>query len=302
LTGHRPRKRGEGDLMSAEFTLALDAQCALGESPVWWAEAGLLVFVDITARRLHRFEPRSRRHEVDVVEEDIGCVAPAKGGGYVGGLRSGIWLLDASGAKVRELAANPEDAATHRFNDGRVDPRGRYLSGTLDERKAAGDAGLYRYDRRGLTRLMDGIMTSNGLAFSPDGRTLYFSDTPRFVIYRFDYDPDTGTATNRRVFARIEPTPSDRGRPDGAAVDVEGCYWSSLYEGSRVRRYDPDGKVMADYPLPVLNPTMPAFGGADMKTLFVTTARDKKGGPGGGLYAMPVDVPGLPGAPFDPQA
>ncbi len=288
--------------MSAEFSLVLDAQCELGESPVWWAEGAVLVFVDITGRRLHRFEPRSRRHEVDAVDEDIGCVAPAKGGGYVAALRSGVWLLDSAGRKLRQLAANPENAATHRFNDGRVDPRGRYLSGTLDEQKAAGDAGLYRCDRRGLEKLMDGVMTSNGLAFAPDGRTLYFSDTPRHVIYRFDYDPDTGAATNRRVFARVEPIGTDRGRPDGAAVDMEGCYWSSLYEGSRIRRYDPDGKVMADYHVPALNTTMPAFGGTDMKTLFVTTARDKKGGPGGGLYAMPVDVAGLPGTLFDPQA
>lgn len=288
--------------MSAEFTLVLDAQCTLGESPVWWADAGLLVFVDITGRRLHRFDPSSGRHEVDAVEEDIGCVAPAKGGGYVAGLRSGIWLLDAAAAKVHRLAANAENAATNRFNDGRVDPRGRYFAGTLDEPKAAGNAALYRCDRRGLVPITDGIMTSNGLAFSPDGRTLYFSDTPRFVIYRFDYDPDTGAATNRRVFARIEPTATDRGRPDGAAVDAEGCYWSSLYEGSRIRKYDPDGKVMADYHVPALNTTMPAFGGADMKTLFVTTARDKRGGPGGGLYAMPVDVAGVRGTLFDPEA
>ena len=288
--------------MSKEFSLVLDAQCALGESPVWWAAAGKLVFVDITGRRLHRFDPVSKSHEVDAVEEDIGCVAPARGGGYVAGLRSGLWLLDAAGAKVRQLAVNPDPPATHRFNDGRVDPRGRYLSGTLDEPKAAGDCGLYRFDRRGTEKLSDGFMTSNGLAFSPDGRTLYFSDTPRFVIYRFDYDPDTGAATNRRVFAKIEPTATDRGRPDGAAVDMEGCYWSSLYEGSRIRRYDPDGKVMADYPVPALNTTMPAFGGADMQTLFVTTAHDKKGGPGGGLYAMPVDVPGVPGTLFDPAA
>jgi sugar lactone lactonase YvrE len=288
--------------MSAEFALVLDAQCALGESPVWWAAAGKLVFVDITGRRLHRFDPRTRQHEVDTVEEDIGCVAPAQGGGYVAGLRSGLWLLDAAGAKVRLLAANPEDSATHRFNDGRVDPRGRYLSGTLDEPKAHGDGGLYRFDRSGVAKLMDGVMTANGLAFSPDGRTLYFSDTPRFVIYRFDYDPATGAAGNRRVFARIEPTATDRGRPDGAAVDADGCYWSSLYEGSRIRRYDPDGKVMSDHHVPALNTTMPAFGGADMQTLFVTTARDKKGGPGGALYAMPVDVPGVRGTLFNPEA
>jgi sugar lactone lactonase YvrE len=287
--------------VSAEFMLVLAAQCALGESPVWWAETGLLVFIDITGRRLHRFDPLTERHEVDDVEEDIGCVAPAKGGGYVAGLRSGLWLLDASGRKLRQLAANPQNAATNRFNDGRVTPRGRYFTGTLDETKSAGNAGLFRYDRRGLAQVMDGVMTANGLAFSPDGRTLYFSDTPRFVIYRFDYDPDTGAATNRRVFARIEPTATDRGRPDGAAVDVEGCYWSALYEGARIRRFDPDGKMMADYPVPALNTTMCAFGGADRKTLFVTTARNKKGGPGGGLYAMDVDVAGLQGPLFDPQ-
>jgi len=287
--------------MSTEFSLVLDAQCALGESPVWWAEAKLLVFIDITGRRLHRFDPVSKRHDVLEIDEDIGCVAPAKGSGYVAGLRSGIWLLDANGAKTRQLAANPQNAATHRFNDGRVDPKGRYFSGTLDESKAAGDAGLFRYDRRELQPLMEGVMTSNGLAFSPDGRTLYFSDTPRFVIYRFDYDPGTGEAGNRRVFARIEPTATDRGRPDGAAVDSAGCYWSSLYEGSRIRRYDPDGKMMADYPVPALNTTMPAFGGPDLRTLYVTTARDKKGGPGGGLYAMEVGVAGLRGALFDPN-
>jgi sugar lactone lactonase YvrE len=288
--------------VSAEFTLILDAQCTLGESPVWCAEPGLLVFVDISGRRLHRFDPLTRRHDVDSVEEDIGCVAPAKGGGYLAGLRSGLWLLDAQGTKLRQLAPNPQNPATNRFNDGRVAPRGRYFTGTLDETKAAGNAALFRYDKNGIAQVMDGVMTSNGLAFSPDGRTLYFSDTPRFVIYRFDYDPATGEAANRRIFARIEPTATDRGRPDGAAVDEDGCYWSSLYEGSRVRRFDPDGKMMADYPVPALNPTMPAFGGADRKTLFVTTAHDKKGGPGGGLYAMSVDVAGVQGSWFDPQA
>jgi len=283
------------------MTLVLDARCALGESPVWCAAAGLLVFVDITGRRLHRFDPRSRLHESHGVEEDIGCVAPTRAGGYVAGLRSGLWLLDELGAKVRKLADNAEDPSTNRFNDGRVDPRGRYLAGTVDEPKAGGRAGLYRYDRRGLVRLEQGITTSNGLAFSPDGRTLYFSDTPRFVVYRYDYDPDTGAAVNRRVFVRLEPTPGDRGRPDGAAVDVEGCYWTALYEGSRLHRYDPDGRLMAAHRVPALNPTMPAFGGADMKTLFVTTARDKNGGPGGGVYAMTVDVAGVPGTSFDPE-
>ena len=283
----------------SDFELFLDARCQLGESPVWLPASGTLLFVDITGRRLHRFTLETKALESHAIEEDIGCVAPAVGGGYVAGLRSGIWLLDAQGAKTRCLAKNPENPATSRFNDGRVDPRGRYLSGTLDEPKAGGNANLYRCDRRGLARLSEGLMTSNGLAFSPDGRTLYHSDTPRFVVYRYDYDPETGDAVNRRVFIKIEPTDTDRGRPDGAAVDATGCYWSSMYEGGRIQRYDPDGRLMSVHTVPERLTTMPAFGGADLKTVFVTTARDKSG-VGGNVYAMSVDVPGLPNPLFDP--
>ena len=302
--------------VGASFTLALDVNCALGESPVWVPDRGLLIFVDITGRRLYRFDPNANSVQHVNVDEDIGCVAVARGGGYVAGMRTGIWLLNESGTKRRKLADNPEDNSTSRFNDGRVDPAGRYLAGTLDETKKNGHAGLYRCDTRGLAKLSEGVMTSNGLAFSPDGRTLYFSDTPRFVVYRFDYDPETGNAENRREFIRIEPTATDRGRPDGAAVDADGCYWTALYEGSRVARYDPTGQLMSTHSLPVRCVTMPAFGGADMKTLFVTTARDKNAaagaggaagtgqaapGVGGGLYSLRVDVPGIPNPLFDPH-
>lgn len=289
----------------AAFTLALDMDCTLGESPVWVPERGVLIFVDISGRKLFRYEPLSGGLGQVGVDEDIGCVAVARGGGYVAGMRSGVWLLNESGSKRRKLVSNLEDPASSRFNDGRVDPAGRYLTATLDESKKLGNAGLYRCDSRGLVKLDQGFMTGNGLAFSPDGRTLYFSDTPRFVIYRFDYDPATGEASNRREFVRIEPTATDRGRPDGAAVDAQGCYWSSLYEGSRVARFDPAGKLLSTHALPVRCPTMPAFGGADLKTLFVTTARDKNPPPGvaagGGLYSLRVDVPGLPNPLFNPQ-
>ena len=287
--------------MTRGFERVLTTGCHLGESPVWLEAESRLAFVDITGRRLHRFDPANGVHSENAVDEDIGCIGPAIGGGFVAGLRSGIWLLAADGAKRRLLAANPENAATHRFNDGHVDPRGRYVAGTLDETKASGDAALYRLDHRGLARVAGGLVTSNGAAFSPDGRTLYHSDTPRFVIWRWDYDPATGEAANQRQFARIEPTADDRGRPDGAAVDVEGCYWSALYEGGRIHRYDPDGRLMAAYPLPARKPTMPAFGGADMKTLFVTTAADD-GREGGDLYALAAEVAGLSSAVFDPEA
>lgn len=284
--------------MKPRFELVLEAGCRLGESPVWWNERGVLLFVDVTGRRLLQFTPGARAAESFALDEDIGCVGLAHGQ-LVAGLRSGIWLLNARGEKQRLLAANPEDQAVSRFNDGRVDPAGRFLVGTIDEPKAGGRAALYRYDERGLAKLAGGLLTSNGLAFSPDHRTLYHSDTPRFVVNRYDYDVVSGSAENPRLFIKLEPSAGDRGRPDGAAVDIQGCYWSALYEGGRVQRYDPDGRLMTEYPIPVRNPTMPAFGGADLKTVYVTSARDAHG-VGGGLYALKVDVPGLPAFSFDP--
>ncbi len=285
----------------APFRRVLECGCKVGESPVWLPESAELLFVDVPAGRWFRYDPaRGTRVEYDAGEA-IGCVAPVVGGGFVAGLRSGIWRFDAAGVNRELLAANPEDTAVSRFNDGRVDPAGRLLVGTIDEPKAGGRAGLYRLDRRGLARLADGLMTSNGLAFSPDGKTLYHSDTPRFVVYAYDYDVATGAATNRRVFVRIEPTATDRGRPDGAAVDVEGCYWSAFYEGGRVCRYDPGGRLIAVHPVPARSPTMPAFGGPRLTTLYLTTARDPDGR-GGDLFALDAGVAGLPTRAFDPDA
>jgi sugar lactone lactonase YvrE len=281
-----------------EKVLAVGA--ALGEGPVWSTGQQRLWFVDIDGKRLYRFDPAKGAHDAWDLAENAGCIAPARDGGFIAGMRSGIWRLDDQGRQTRKLADNPHDPATSRFNDGRTDPGGRFLVGTIDEAKTGGVAALYRWDRRGLATLSDGLMTSNGLAFSPDGRTLYHSDTPRFVIYRYDYDPATGAAENRREFARLDLDAPDRGRPDGAATDADGCYWSSLWDGGRLHRYDPDGRLMAAYPLPVRRPTMPCFGGPDLKTLFVTTARNADGQDGGDLYAMPVETPGVASTPFDP--
>ncbi|MGH7041652.1 MAG: SMP-30/gluconolactonase/LRE family protein, partial [Acetobacteraceae bacterium] len=259
---------------------------------MWLADVAQLLFVDVTGRRLHRFSPGSGIDATVEVEEDIGFVAPARSGGFVAGLRSGVWLLAEDGRKRRLLARNPRDVRTARFNDGGIDPFGRLLIGTIDETKRDGRAGLYRLGAGGLTAVASGLMTSNGVAFAPDGCTLYHSDTPRFVIYGCDYRPGSGEVGQRRIFARLDPQAADRGRPDGAAVDSAGDYWSALYEGSHINRYDAGGRLVAEYPLPVRSPTMPAFGDADMRTLYVTSAQATDGS-GGGLYAMRVDTPGL---------
>lgn len=285
-------------LMSLE--LRLNITCRLGESPVWLADEGVLAFVDITGRQIHRYDPASDAHVTCDLDEDVGCIAPVRGGGLIAGLRSGLWRLDERGRKVALLALNPEDPASSRFNDGKCDPLGRYWVGTLDEPKTHGEAGLYRYDQRGLQRHGGGLMTSNGLAFSADGAQLFHSDTPRFVIRRYAYDLRTGEASAGTVFARLDPEASDRARPDGGACDVEGGYWSALYEGARVHRYGSDGALLSVHPLDAARPTMPAFGGADLRTLFVTTAQDASGR-GGGLFAMASDVAGVVIPPFNPD-
>ena len=287
------------------FEPVLACNARLGESPVWSGAEQALFFVDITGRTLYRFRPATREAQRLALAEDTGCIGLAAGGGFVAGARSGLWRLDARGQPLARLAPNPEDATVSRFNDGRVDPRGRFLAGTIDEPKAAAAAHLYRYDERGLAVLAAGLLTSNGLAFSPDGRTLYHADTPRFVVYRYDYDPETGEAVNRRPFVRLDPDAADRARPDGAAVDVDGCYWTALYEGGRVQRYDPEGRLMAEHRVPARRATMPAFGGPDLKTLYLTTARDGAGPDelrafplSGALFALQTDTAGLPAHEF----
>lgn len=291
-----------------EINLALDVGTELGECPIWSAGEQALYFVDIKGRRLHRFEPRTGEHVALAMPEEIGCFGFRKGGGFIAGFRSGLWLLGSNGAPLEKLADNPEDRRTSRFNDGRVDPIGRFLAGTIDEPKDGGRANLYRYDRRGLAVLATGLLTSNGVAFSPDGRTLYHADTPTYTVWRYAYDPATGDATNRTLFLRLNATATDQGRPDGAAVDADGCYWTALFEGGRIRRYDPDGRMLAEYPVPARCPTMVAFGGPDLKTLYVTSARSGRSREelaslpqSGGLFSMPVDVPGLPEHHFDPS-
>lgn len=291
------------------LTIALDIRAELGECPLWNADEQALYFVDIKGKALHRLKPDAEEHAIIPMPEEIGCIGFRKGGGFISGFRSGLWLMDAQGNREAKLVDNPEDQRTSRFNDGRIDPAGRFLAGTIDEPKEGGKAHLYRYDRRGLATLAGGLLTSNGVAFSPDGRTLYHSDTPTFTVWRYAYDPATGEATDKALFVRLQPTETDRGRPDGAAIDAEGCYWTALFEGGRIQRYAPDGRLLAEFPVPARCPTMVCFGGPDLKTLYITSARTGRSPEeldllphSGSLFSMRVDVPGLPEYRFDPAA
>ncbi|MBB4953522.1 sugar lactone lactonase YvrE [Agrobacterium vitis] len=293
--------------MSNTFELVIDARTDLGECPLWSVAEQVLYFVDIKQSRIHRLDPANNRLSALFLPEEVGCIGLVKGGGFIAGLRSGIWLLSATGGLIRKLADNPEDQSISRFNDGMVDPMGRFVAGTVDETRERGIASLYRYDARGLEKLAGGLLTSNGVAFSPDGKRLYHSDTLRYTLYTYDYDVTTGAASNQQVFARFG-SDIDKGRPDGGAVDAEGCYWTALFEGGRVQRYAPDGTLLAEYPVPAKCPTMVSFGGPDLKTLYCTSARI--GRPveelteyplSGAIFALKTDVPGLPKPFFNPE-
>ena len=281
----------------------LDAKASLGECPTWSVGEQVLYWVDINAPSLNRFDPATGRNTVMPMPESIGCFALRRSGGFVVALRDGIWLALRDGTLTRKVAPAPYDPTHHRFNDGRCDPQGRLLAGTMNEKRDASTGALYRLDHDfTLTRILSDLTISNGLAFSPDGCTMYHSDTPTQVITEHDYDGSTGTPSNRRVFTRFTE-PGDR--PDGAAVDSEGCYWTAQYRGGKLKRLAPDGRQLAEYPLPAMCPTMCAFGGPDLKTVYVTSARQERDADelarlplSGGIFSMRVSVAGLPEPAF----
>ncbi|MEP7183163.1 MAG: SMP-30/gluconolactonase/LRE family protein [Betaproteobacteria bacterium] len=285
------------------FRCVLDAKASLGECPVWSVAEQALYWVDINAPALHRFDPATGRNDAMPMPESIGCFVLRRDGGFVVALRGGIWLARADGMLERRVAAAPYDPAHHRFNDGRCDPQGRLLAGTMNENRDATSAALYRLDADfTLTPILGNIMISNGLAFSPDGRTMYHADTPTRAVRAYDYDAVAGVPRNGRAYAQWT---GETDRPDGAAVDRDGCYWIAFYRGGKVLRISPAGATLAEYPVPAMCPTMCAFGGADLATLYVTTARQERAGDelarlpqSGGLFAMAVDVPGLPEPSF----
>ena len=279
--------------------LLLDAGALLGESPVWHAAEARLYWVDIDARKIHRTDPATGVDETMELAEQVGCIAPRAGGGLVAALEDGCALIDDWNAEPRPFGpAVLTGKSEQRFNDGRVDALGRLWVGSLTSDKANPAATLYRLDPDGsLTEMLHGLTTSNGAAFSPDGRTFYHADTPTHAIRAYDFDEATGTLSNGRIFHQFE---FGNGRPDGAAVDAEGCYWSALWDGWRVVRLSPAGELLQTVELPVQRPTMIAFGGPDLQTAFVTSAGKNltdderaKQPHAGGVFTFPVDVPGL---------
>jgi sugar lactone lactonase YvrE len=285
-----------------EVICVLDAKAELGECPVWSAEEQALYWVDIRAPALHRLDPGTGENRTWPLPDRIGSFALREAGGAVLALRDGFYLFDFDSGAPKHHASPPEHVPGTRFNDGKVAPDGRFFAGTMDEEQLSRPIGaLYRLDPDGTVhRTVDGLIVSNGLAWSADGRTMFHSDSKAQVIRAYDYD--NGAVANPRVVAR--PT-EEIGRPDGAATDVEGFYWSAGISAGVLNRWSPDGRLDRSIPLPCSNPTMPCFGGPDLRTIYVTSLRHDlppdvlAAKPlSGGIFAIQVDVPGVPVARF----
>jgi len=279
--------------------LLLDARALLGESPRWNGADGRLYWVDIDAHRIHRTDPGTGVDDVMQLDDPVGCVAPRTNGGLIVGLKDGCALIDAWGEPPRPFGPQMlAGIAEQRCNDACVDGAGRFWVGTVTNDKANPAATLYRLDPDGsLHTVFGGLLTSNGAAFSPDGRTFYHADTPTHALRAYDVDPATGTLGAGRLFHQFA---HGTGRPDGGTVDAEGCYWSALWDGWRVVRLSPAGELLQTVELPVQRPSMIALGGADLKTAFVTSAgktltdaERAKQPRAGGLFTFRVDVPGI---------
>jgi sugar lactone lactonase YvrE len=283
------------------------APSLLGESPFWHPDEAALYWCDIPGKALNRFTPSTGVHRRWDLDSEPGCCAPLPSGELLLARRDGLFRFDPRSGESVRLAPAPYEPKTERFNDGKADPQGRLWVGTIYEPRTPAKAALYRWAAGALVRQADGITVSNGLAFSPDGRTMYWSDTAAHRIHAFDFDPVAGSLSRQRLYAEFPPKVPGTdladygGRPDGAAVDAEGAYWVAMFEGQRLLRLAPDGTLMQALDLPVRCPTMPCFGDADLRTLYLTTARNNR--PADELAAQPlagcvlrlrVDVPGLP--------
>lgn len=284
-------------------------RCELGESPLWHPVEQCLYCVDIPGREILRFRPGAEAPDRWPQESEPSCLAVRADGGLLVTRRDGLWQFNEG--QLTRLAPPPYDASRLRFNDGKVGPDGSLWVGTISDAREP-EGVLYRWTGQRFEAKVGGLHVSNGLAWSSDGRRVWWSDTKMHRIASADFEPATGNLGEPQVFkqfaARV-PGQTYGGRPDGATVDAEGCYWSAMFEGRCLLRFAPTGELLQTLELPVTCPTMPTFGGSDLRTLFITTAREKRPPDelarepwAGAVLSLRVDVPGLPAQIVTTQA
>ncbi len=275
----------------------------LGESPVWSAREARLYWVDSRGPMVFRYDPAKRSIEARSLPSIVGSICLRAKGGLVLALQDGLNFYDFETDTLNPIVDPEPNLSDNRLNDGRCDPAGRFIVGSMSDANRTPEGSLYALDPDlSLRKLRDGVIVPNSLAWSPDGSVMYFADTYRDVILAYDYDVATGTISGERVF---HDTSGVSGRPDGSCVDREGCLWNAMFGGGRIVRYQPDGSVDREIELPVSQPSSCTFGGPGLETLFVTSATQRlspdshKTEPlAGNLFALDVGARGYPEPEF----
>ncbi|WP_299821269.1 SMP-30/gluconolactonase/LRE family protein [uncultured Pontibacter sp.] len=282
-----------------EATLVFDAKAILGEGALWHPAEQCLYWVDIEGKKLHFYKPQTSENSSLDVGARIGTVVPVSGGGALVGLQTGIHHIDTKTGALTFIT-NPILASDVRFNDGKCDPAGRFWIGTMALDTRAGAAKLYRLDKdKQVKEMLDNLTIANGIVWSLDKKTMYFTDTRTQQVEAFDYEVETGEISNRSVIISI---PKEEGSPDGMTLDADGNLWVALHGGGAVAKYDPaTGKQLQKVKVPTKQTTSCAFGGEDLGTLYITTAREglsedelKDCPESGGLFAARPGAHGVP--------
>lgn len=289
-------------MSTSEIQPLLDTPMLLGESPVWHPEEFSLYWIDIAGYAVHRFCLHTSTHRSWTLSSEPGALARCATGGMIVAMRSGLVLLNTTNGALTPIVDAPYDVSRMRFNDGRCDAAGRLWVGTLYEPRDQALGALFRVEHGAIFKAGNPVTVSNGVAFSVDNRTIYHADTTTHRIMAHDFDLASGTIGKGRLLRQFSMDKSDNygGRPDGAAVDSENAYWCAMYEGGKILRLSASGEILREIRLPVRCPTMVAFGGQDLRTLYVTTVRHNRSDDelrrhplSGCVLAIQIDVPGL---------
>jgi len=278
--------------------LLYDAKATLGEGPVWDANTETLYWVDIMGKRIH-----ANADVLVELDETIGCLSVRESGGLIFTKRFSIWTFEPDSSELTLLSTLEDEPANNRFNDGKCDPLGRFLAGTMDMNEKDPNGSLYSFDGKSVAKLFGNITISNGLAWSPDYKTLYYIDTPSHEVKAFDYDLETGTVANMRVVVNI---PDTLGFPDGMTSDMQGNLWVAMWGGAQVTKWNPNtGELLEQIPVPAKNVSSCVFGGKDRNELYLTSARIgldeetlKQYPLTGGVFRLVTNIEGMPAFEF----
>jgi L-arabinonolactonase len=281
----------------------VDCRNAHGEGVLWSHEHQLLMWTDINGGQIWTYDPRTGSQNSYRTPGRVGCFAPRAGRPFnqlIAAFEDAFAFLDLSIGKREDIAPFEPELPTTRLNDGRTDRAGRLIAGGMDEAALAPISSVWRVDPDlHITKLFGGVACANSACFSPNGKRMYFADSPTKTIVAYDYEPVSGELGARHVLAKVT------GIPDGSCVDSDGCIWNAVWEGYRIECWSPDGKLLGMVQVPVRKPTCCAFGGADLATLYITTSRlmeeedDLTREPtAGSLYAVKPGVTGLIDSPF----